>query len=244
MLGSCSCPTSPGPPSPSTCPGRGRHPAPLESVTFADCTQAVAPRTSTPRASTKSFSSVTRSPAARCRPSSGSSATACSHECSSRARCPPTAPRASTHSTPRSRRGPAAPIRVMPVSREAMDAAIGEDRARRRPRRRAVRVVRRAPGARGAQAHAGHRRPVAVPRTRRRCTHVVRTLHDIIVPPEKQDRFAANVGNCTMVDVDFGHMCMVGSPPKPPRSSPGSPPLRRRLRGCCARRASAPSPKR
>ena len=40
----------------------------------------------------------------------------------------------------------------------------------------------------------------------------VRTMHDIIVPPEKQQRFAGNVGDCTMIDLEFGHMCMVGRP--------------------------------
>jgi pimeloyl-ACP methyl ester carboxylesterase len=40
----------------------------------------------------------------------------------------------------------------------------------------------------------------------------VRTLQDIIVPAEKQLRFADNVGHCPVVDVDAGHMCMVGQP--------------------------------
>jgi pimeloyl-ACP methyl ester carboxylesterase len=46
----------------------------------------------------------------------------------------------------------------------------------------------------------------AVPRT------WVRTLQDIIVPAAKQTRFAANVGDCPVVDLDSGHMCMVGQP--------------------------------
>ena len=37
----------------------------------------------------------------------------------------------------------------------------------------------------------------------------VRTLQDIIVPAEKQVRFANNVGNCQVVDLDAGHMCMI-----------------------------------
>ena len=40
----------------------------------------------------------------------------------------------------------------------------------------------------------------------------VRTLQDIIVPAAKQSRFADNVGNCPVVDVDAGHMCMVSQP--------------------------------
>jgi pimeloyl-ACP methyl ester carboxylesterase len=41
----------------------------------------------------------------------------------------------------------------------------------------------------------------------------VRTLQDMIVAAEKQSRFAANVGpSCEVVDLDAGHMCMVGQP--------------------------------
>jgi pimeloyl-ACP methyl ester carboxylesterase len=40
----------------------------------------------------------------------------------------------------------------------------------------------------------------------------VRTLQDIIVNRDKQLRFAANVGNCPVIDLDAGHMCMVSQP--------------------------------
>ncbi len=40
----------------------------------------------------------------------------------------------------------------------------------------------------------------------------VRTLRDIIVPAHKQLEFAENVGNCPVVDIDAGHMCMVSQP--------------------------------
>ncbi|MGA8371747.1 MAG: alpha/beta hydrolase [Acidimicrobiales bacterium] len=40
----------------------------------------------------------------------------------------------------------------------------------------------------------------------------VRTLQDLIVAPAKQSRFADNVGNCPVVDIDAGHMCMVSQP--------------------------------
>jgi hypothetical protein len=40
----------------------------------------------------------------------------------------------------------------------------------------------------------------------------VRTLNDLIVSAEEQLRFAANVGNCPVVDLDAGHMCMVSRP--------------------------------
>jgi pimeloyl-ACP methyl ester carboxylesterase len=41
----------------------------------------------------------------------------------------------------------------------------------------------------------------------------VRTLQDMIVAADKQRRFAQNVGpSCRVVDLDAGHMCMVGQP--------------------------------
>jgi pimeloyl-ACP methyl ester carboxylesterase len=41
----------------------------------------------------------------------------------------------------------------------------------------------------------------------------VRTLQDMIVAADKQLRFAKNVGpNCRVIDLDCGHMCMVGQP--------------------------------
>ncbi|MGO8859645.1 MAG: alpha/beta fold hydrolase [Acidimicrobiales bacterium] len=43
------------------------------------------------------------------------------------------------------------------------------------------------------------------------CTWV-RTLRDLIVPAAKQLRFSGNVGNCPVVDIDAGHMCMVSRP--------------------------------
>ena len=40
----------------------------------------------------------------------------------------------------------------------------------------------------------------------------IRTLQDLIVPADKQQRFAGNVGDCEVVDIDAGHMCMVSQP--------------------------------
>jgi pimeloyl-ACP methyl ester carboxylesterase len=40
----------------------------------------------------------------------------------------------------------------------------------------------------------------------------VRTLQDIIVSPPKQLRYAENVGDCRVIDLDAGHMCMVSQP--------------------------------
>ena len=58
------------------------------------------------------------------------------------------------------------------------------------------------------------------PLPRRPAVDWVRTLQDMIVAAEKQRRFAANVGpNCHVLDLDAGHMCMVGRPERPRRSS-------------------------
>lgn len=43
------------------------------------------------------------------------------------------------------------------------------------------------------------------------CTWL-RTMRDVIVPADKQLRFAANLKECDVVDVDAGHMCMVSRP--------------------------------
>jgi pimeloyl-ACP methyl ester carboxylesterase len=43
------------------------------------------------------------------------------------------------------------------------------------------------------------------------CTWV-RPLHDGIVAPDKQLRFAANVGKCDVIDLDAGHLCMISKP--------------------------------
>ena len=40
----------------------------------------------------------------------------------------------------------------------------------------------------------------------------VRTLQDIIVPAEVQLTYAANVGDCPIIDLDAGHMCMISQP--------------------------------
>lgn len=45
------------------------------------------------------------------------------------------------------------------------------------------------------------------------CTWV-RTLHDAIVSPAKQQRFAANIDGCDIVDIDAAHMCMISQPEK------------------------------
>jgi pimeloyl-ACP methyl ester carboxylesterase len=40
----------------------------------------------------------------------------------------------------------------------------------------------------------------------------VRTLQDVIITPEQQLRFANNVGNCRMAEINAGHMPMIGQP--------------------------------
>ena len=43
------------------------------------------------------------------------------------------------------------------------------------------------------------------------CTWL-RTMRDVIVPADEQSGFAANLDDCRVVDIDAGHMCMVGQP--------------------------------
>lgn len=43
------------------------------------------------------------------------------------------------------------------------------------------------------------------------CTWL-RTMRDVIVPADKQLRFAANLEDCDVVDIEAGHMCMVSRP--------------------------------
>ena len=40
----------------------------------------------------------------------------------------------------------------------------------------------------------------------------VRTTRDAILPPDLQLRFVERVGNCPVVDLDAGHMCMISQP--------------------------------
>ncbi|HXW33317.1 MAG TPA: alpha/beta hydrolase [Acidimicrobiales bacterium] len=40
----------------------------------------------------------------------------------------------------------------------------------------------------------------------------VRTLRDAIIDPEDQLRYAENAGNCEIIDMDAGHMCMISKP--------------------------------
>ncbi len=40
----------------------------------------------------------------------------------------------------------------------------------------------------------------------------VRTMHDVIVPPDRQQRFARNVSDvtsCDVIDLEAAHMCMI-----------------------------------
>lgn len=40
----------------------------------------------------------------------------------------------------------------------------------------------------------------------------VRTTRDVILRPDAQSRFATRIGDCRMVDLDAGHMCMISQP--------------------------------
>jgi pimeloyl-ACP methyl ester carboxylesterase len=40
----------------------------------------------------------------------------------------------------------------------------------------------------------------------------VRTTRDVILPPDMQLRFVERVGDCPVIDLDAGHMCMISQP--------------------------------
>ncbi len=40
----------------------------------------------------------------------------------------------------------------------------------------------------------------------------IRLTHDLIVAPEKQDRFVENLGGCEVLELDAGHMAMISRP--------------------------------
>jgi pimeloyl-ACP methyl ester carboxylesterase len=40
----------------------------------------------------------------------------------------------------------------------------------------------------------------------------IRTMHDAVVPPAKQERFAGNAGNAPIVELDAAHMSMISRP--------------------------------
>jgi hypothetical protein len=42
----------------------------------------------------------------------------------------------------------------------------------------------------------------------------VRPVRDAIIDPERQLQYAANVGDCDVIDLDAGHMCMISQPLK------------------------------
>jgi pimeloyl-ACP methyl ester carboxylesterase len=37
-------------------------------------------------------------------------------------------------------------------------------------------------------------------------------MQDLVVPPDRQARFARNVGDCDVIDLDAAHMCMISQP--------------------------------
>jgi hypothetical protein len=43
------------------------------------------------------------------------------------------------------------------------------------------------------------------------CTWI-RTMLDLILPPEKQLTFTTELRNCDVIDLEAGHMCMVSQP--------------------------------
>ena len=190
-------------------PGRGRHPAPLESVTFADCARAVADDVDA--AGFDDFVLVGHSLA-------GCSMPAMVGFLGERVRhvvfvaCTVPADGTACFDTldpDIQARGQAAGDASEP---QAMDPALakivlGDDLDDAQFAWCVERLVPEAPGLTQELVDLSpFRERTDLPRT------WVRTMHDIIVPPEKQQRFAEHVGDCTMIDFEFGHMCMVGRP--------------------------------
>ncbi|OHV30434.1 MULTISPECIES: alpha/beta fold hydrolase [Pseudofrankia] len=187
-------------------PGRGRRPGPLQSVTFADCARAI-----TADVDAAGFDEVVLV---------GHSLGGCS------------LPRAMALLRGRVRHavflaamvpeaGTGTMHELRPGVRDHVEASRAERRTTMDPARAkryfgndlggaqfAWCLERLVPEAEGLTTEpvdlAGLRSPI--PRT------WVRTMRDAILPPEMQARFAARLGDCQMIDLDAGHMCMISQP--------------------------------
>ena len=193
-------------------PGRGRHPAPLGSVTFADCAKAVAEDVDA--AGFDEFILVGHSLAGCSMPAVvGLLGDRVQHAVFVACTVPADGTSCfDTLDAEIQERGRAAADSVDAGEPQGMDAALakivlGDDLDDAQFAWCVERLVPEAPRLTQDTVDLSPlREHPAMGRT------WVRTMHDIIVPPEKQDRFAENVGDCTMIDIDFGHMCMVGRP--------------------------------
>ncbi|WP_322780434.1 alpha/beta hydrolase [Frankia sp. Cas4] len=187
-------------------PGRGRRPAPLESVTFADCARAIVEDVDA-----AGFDEVVLV---------GHSLAGCSlpramELLGDRVRhavfLAATVPHAGTSTRQALRPDVQEHVEESQAERrETMDPAqvkryFGNDLDDEQFAWCAQRLVPEAEGLTTEPVDlSGLRRPV--PRT------WVRTTKDAILPPEMQLRFAARVGDCPVIDLDAGHICMISQP--------------------------------
>jgi pimeloyl-ACP methyl ester carboxylesterase len=189
-------------------PGRGRHPAPLDAVTFADCAESV--RSDVDAAGFDDIVLVGHSLA-------GCSMPAMIGLLGDRVRhavfvaCTVPEDGCSAFDT----LDPEFQQQVLdagqPTEPRAMDEAtarivLGTDLTEEQFAWCSSRLVAEAPRLSGDPVDLTPLRTATCSRT------WVRTLQDIIVSPAKQQRYAENVGDCAIVDIDVGHMCMISRP--------------------------------
>lgn len=179
-------------------PGRGRHPAELESVTFADCADSVADDVDA--AGFEEVVLVGHSLA-------GCSMPSIAERLGDRVRhavfvaC--TVPEKGLSAT--DTLDPTLMEQVERGELDLMSFVFGTDLTDEQRTWCAERTVDEAP--------ALARAPVDPTPLRRVPSTWIRTLADLIVPADRQLRFTANVGDgCRVIDLDAGHMCMVGQP--------------------------------
>ena len=190
-------------------PGRGRHPAPLASVTFADCAQAVAEDVDA--AGFDEFVLVGHSLAGCSMPAMvgllgervrHAVFVACTVPADGTSCIDTLDPEVQAYG-----RAAGAAGEPQAMNAEMAKLVLGDDLDDAQFAWCVERLVPEAPRlTQDLVDLSPFRDHPAMPRT------WIRTMHDIIVPPEKQQRFAGNVGDCTMIDLEFGHMCMVGRP--------------------------------
>ena len=188
-------------------PGRGVHPAPLDSVSFADCAESV--RADVDAAGFDDLVLVGHSLAGCSMPAMiGLLGDRVRHAVFVACTVPEDGRSAFDTLDPEIQamiQAAPEPVEPRPMDAEMARVVLGTDLDDEQFAWCAERLVAEAPRLTADPVDLSPLR-APMPRT------WVRTLQDIIVPAAKQSRFADNVGNCTVVDVDAGHMCMVSRP--------------------------------
>ncbi len=188
-------------------PGRGAHPAPLGSVTFAACAESV--RSDIDAAGYDDVVLVGHSLAGCSMPAMvGVLGERVRHAVFVACTVPPDGQSAFDTLDPEiqayaeANSGAPADAEPQPMSPEIAELVLGNDLSDEQFAWCVERLVAEAPGLTTEPVDLAPLR-TTMPRT------WVRTLDDIIVSAEKQATFAENVGDCPIVDLDSGHMCMV-----------------------------------